>query len=170
MKNENLLEENSKLHLKIRKLAKQIRSRDVVASILEEDETDLKDYNDLIESKGGKPSAGSSKLSQLQNGKGGAKGSRENAAAAADPEKMAKEAEFMKKRNEQLMQILLEFENENKLLEKGLREIHGQLTTVNTASMKSSKGGKNAKENVITCPTLDKLLAVIFFFFVKKKN
>ncbi len=154
LKNENLQEENNRLHLKIRKLAKQIRSREVVASILEEDEADLKDYNELIESKGGKPSA-NSKLNQLQNGKGPAPN------PTLDPEKMAKEAEFMKKRNEQLMQILLEFENENKLLEKGLREIHGQLTTINTTNMKSSKGGKNARENVITCPTLDKLLVVI---------
>jgi centrosomal protein CEP290 len=152
--NENLLEENNRLHLKIRKLAKQIRSKEIVAHILEEGEnpSDLSYLNDLVESK-------------KNNGKTKDKQSEDSSQSKnVDSEKLLKENEFMKKRNEQIMQILLEFENENKYLEKGLREVHQQLTSINLNGnyTKGGKGRLNGDSFQIKCPTLDKLLNVIF--------
>lgn len=85
-----------------------------------------------------------------------------------EPTKTAKDIQNeqqMKKRNEQLMQVCLDFENENKLLEKGLREIHTEITAMNkneasikTGGMKSKSLGKSKE---IKCPSLDKLLLEI---------
>ncbi len=82
---------------------------------------------------------------------------------AVDTTKMTRDNELMKKRNEQLMQILLEFENENKLLEKGLLEIRDQLVELNNKNLSGSKKMKSLKggrDNIIKCPSLDKLLNV----------
>jgi len=51
------------------------------------------------------------------------------------------------------MQVCLDFENENKLLEKGLKEIHSQILSLNK---KPDQG--QAKHKEIKCPSLDKLL------------
>jgi len=68
----------------------------------------------------------------------------------------------MKKRNEQLMQVCLDFENENKLLEKGLKEIHTEIVNINKRNEQSNKKGasnnNNKNKEVIKCPSLDKLL------------
>lgn len=78
-----------------------------------------------------------------------------------------KDFELMKKRNEQLMQLCLEFENENKLLESGLNEINIQLKNLNTTTNTSdkqklkttkSKQPQQQQDNTIKCPSLDKLL------------
>lgn len=124
-------------------MAKQIRSKEVVAGILEEDGFD---YYDLVESKLEKSTT-----------KGGAAAGKST--TEIDP-KVVKENELMKRRNEHLLQILMEFENENKLLEKGLVEIDDQIKKLSAVSMKSSKGGRLAKDNVIKCPSLEKLLNV----------
>lgn len=76
---------------------------------------------------------------------------------------------MLKKRNEQLMQLCLEFENKNKLLEKGLNEIHTQIKDINkTNATSTTTGGKKlgtkqqqsqrAGSTEIKCPSLDKLL------------
>lgn len=73
---------------------------------------------------------------------------------------------MLKKRNEQLMQLCLEFENKNKLLEKGLKEIHAEIEVINKASVGSTgskKLGAKQQQNQkrsseIKCPSLDKLL------------
>jgi hypothetical protein len=148
-----LSEEKNDLHLKVRKLAKQIGSKETVASILEDD---LDYYNDMLESKSKK------KLNDESNDKY----SKNN---QLDATKVNKDNELLKKRNEQLMQILLEFENENKLLEKGLVEIKDQLLEINNRNMikdpkksKLSTLNKTSRESVIKCPSLDKLLNVRF--------
>lgn len=120
-------------------MAKQIRSKEVVASILE----DNTEYYDLIESK----PANKIKPDTTKNTEADAK--------------ILKENDLMKRRNEHLLQILLEFENENKLLEKGLVEIDDQIKKLNTSSLTSSKR-KSEKEAIIKCPSLEKLLNVCF--------
>ena len=136
--NENLVEVQTQLRGQIYRLAKQIRSKEVVANILEDENYD---YSDMIESK----------LNNKQAKPGEKQGE-------IDP-KIIKENDLMKRRNEHLLEILLEFENENKMLEKGLVEIDDQIKKINEANMKSSKGGRYGKDNVIKCPTLEKLLS-----------
>lgn len=142
-----MLEKQNQFRAQILKLAKQIRSKEVVAGILEEDGFD---YYDLIESKLEKPPA---------------KGTGKSTGATEIDPKVVKENELMKRRNEHLLQILMEFENENKLLEKGLVDIDDQIKKLNAVNLKSSKGGRAAagKENVIKCPSLEKLLSVTYF-------
>jgi hypothetical protein len=146
------------LHLKVRKLAKQIGSKETVASILEDD---LDYYNDMLESKSKK---------KIKDDELNDKNNKNN---QVDAVKVNKDNELLKKRNEQLMQILLEFENENKLLEKGLIEIRDQLTDINNRNIskdpkksKLSTLNKTSKESVIKCPSLDKLLNVIYLILV----
>lgn len=142
IKNEDLIEKQNQLRSQIHRLAKQIRSKETVAKILEDDNFD---YYELVESKPDRP------------GKGG---TTTTGKAELDP-KMLKDNELMKRRNEHMMQILLEFENENKLLEKGLVEIDEQIKKLNLTQMKSSKGGNRfGKENIIKCPSLEKFLSV----------
>lgn len=130
-------------------MAKQIRSKEVVSRILEDD--DDFDYYDLIESKIDRPN----KKGAAAGGKTPAGGTGE----ATDP-RVLKENELMKRRNEHLLQILMEFENENKLMEKGLLEIDEQIKKLNAANVKGSKGARYVKDNVIKCPSLEKLLSV----------
>lgn len=135
--NENLVEVQTQLRGQIYRLAKQIRSKEVVANILDDENYD---YSDMIESK----------LNNKQAKPGEKQGE-------IDP-KIIKENDLLKRRNEHLLEILLEFENENKLLEKGLVEVADQIKKINEANMKSSKGGRYGKDNVIKCPALEKLL------------
>lgn len=142
-------EVQTQLRKKIRLLAKQIRSKEVVASILEDG---LEYYDDLIESKAG-------------NKKETKPASNEHNTQIADP-KLMKDYELLKKRNENLLKIMLEFENQNKQLKKGLEEIQQQIVGLNTTRGKGSKG----RENIIKCPTLEKLLIVNFKIQFKIKN
>jgi centrosomal protein CEP290 len=133
--NENLVEVQTQLRGQIYRLAKQIRSKEVVANILEDENYD---YSDMIESK----------LNNKQAKPGEKQGE-------IDP-KIIKENDLMKRRNEHLLEILLEYENENKMLKKGIVEINDQ---INEANMKNSKRGRYGKDNVIKCPALEKLLS-----------
>jgi hypothetical protein len=128
-------------------MAKEIGSKESVASIL--DEINLDYYDDLIESK-------NKKQKDQKDTKKDANGSK----IETPEEKKAKENEqfLMKKRNEQLMQIMLEFENENKLLKKALGEINQQLNDLNKNKLKGTKSLKD--QTIIKCPSLDKLLSV----------
>jgi hypothetical protein len=143
-KNERLQENESELKGKIRRLALQIRSKEIVASILEDDSVNY----DFIESK-------QATANKQPNAK---------PTETVDP-KSLKEIELMKKRNEHLLQILLEFENENKLLEKGLVEINEKIHKLNETDVK--KKNKSKETAIIKCPSLEKLLNVnsssIFF-------
>ena len=142
-------EERNKLKHTIRKMAKEIGSKESVASIL--DEINLDYYDDLIESKN-KKSKDNKKDSKIAD----------NSVSDTPESKKTRENEnfLMKKRNEQLMQIMLDFENENKLMQKGLVEIQHHLSDINKNKLKSSK---SAKEAIIKCPSLDKLLSVSFY-------
>ena len=135
---ETLEEERNKLKQTIRKLAKQLGTKVNVASIIDEDL-----YYDMTDSKVKKPEKNDSTvpLPSLAESKG----------------PQAKDFELMKKRNEQLMQLCLEFENENKLLENGLNEINIQLKSMTTDNKKSTlksslKSSKLLKETTIKCP------------------
>jgi hypothetical protein len=122
-------------------MAKQIGSKEAVASILDDN---LDYYDFLIEPKSDKKE-------------------KNNTEVKLNDPKVLKENEMMKKRNEQLMQIMLEFENENKLLQKGLSEIHDQLSEINSKTDKNTKKSKNLtkfKDTILKCPSLDKLLIV----------
>ena len=122
-------------------MAKQIGSKEAVASILDDN---LDYYDFLIEPKSDKKE-------------------KNNTEVKSNDPKVLKENEMMKKRNEQLMQIMLEFENENKLLQKGLSEIHDQLSEINSKTDKTTKKSKNLtkfKDTILKCPSLDKLLIV----------
>ena len=122
-------------------MAKQIGSKEAVASILDDN---LDYYDFLIEPKSDKKE-------------------KNNTEVKSNDPKVQKENEMMKKRNEQLMQIMLEFENENKLLQKGLSEIHDQLSEINSKTDKNTKKSKNLtklKDTILKCPSLDKLLIV----------
>ena len=115
---EDLEEERSKLKGTIRKLAKQLGSKVNVASILDEG---LDYYYDrFTESKASRKDS---------NGKDSATKTPTN----------KENGEFMRKRNEELLQQINEYETENRLLEKGLVEIHQQLVQM-TPGTKSSKG------------------------------
>ena len=129
-------------------MAKEIGSKESVASIL--DEINLDYYDDLIESKNKKQK---DPKDTKKDANGGPK-------IETPEEKKAKENEqfLMKKRNEQLMQIMLEFENENKLLKKALGEINQQLNDLNKNKLKGTKSLKD--QTIIKCPSLDKLLSV----------
>ena len=154
---EDLQEENSKLHLKVRKLAKQIRSKEVVATILEEEASgaDLSFYNDLIESKGGRRQTTADNHKQKTT----------EVATTLDAEKKTRDAEQLRKRIEQLMQ---QFDAENQQLEKSLREIYEQLTTIRNAdggnalnkSMQKAAAKTNSRESAIKAEALEKLLSV----------
>ena len=137
-------------------MAKQIRSKEIVASILDEDPNDLAYYNDLLESKNKKLHQENKKQQQQQS-------QQQSADKTADIEKLMKENEYFKKRNEQIFQELTGLEKENKLLEKGLRELQHEIGTLGSIGHGTSGGtikGKG-KETIIKCPTLDKLLNVI---------
>jgi hypothetical protein len=128
-------------------MAKQIGSKETVASIIDDN---LDYYDFLIETKSEKKEK---VITDIKSN---------------DP-KVLKENEMMKKRNEQLMQIMLEFENENKLLQKGLSEIHEQLSEINNKNDKSTKKTKNLnkfKDTILKCPSLDKLLIVNIFILI----
>ena len=130
-------------------MAKEIGSKESVASIL--DEINLDYYDDLIESKNKKPAKDK-------------KDTKQEEPKVETPEaKKARENEqfLMKKRNEQLMQIMLDFENENKLLKKALGEINQQLNDLNKNKLKITKNLKD--QTVIKCPSLEKLLSVNHF-------
>jgi hypothetical protein len=133
-------------------MAKEIGSKESVASIL--DEINLDYYDDLIESKNKKP-AGKDKKDAKQEDP--TKGETPEAKKARENEQF-----LMKKRNEQLMQIMLEFENENKLLKKALGEINQQLNDLNKNKLKGTKSLKD--QTIIKCPSLEKLLSVIIAF------
>ena len=129
-------------------MAKEIGSKESVASIL--DEIDRNYYDDLIESRN-PPDNG---------GKKGPKPAEKSPHAEISPEAQKKndnEIFLMKKRNEQLMKIMLDFENENKLLQKGLVEINQQLNELNKGKLKTTKSLRD--QALIKCPSLDKLLS-----------
>ena len=146
---ENLSEERNTLKLKIRKLAKQIGSKETVASILEYD-TDAFDAlpaNDAAQRKHSQSNT---------NANGGGDSSNKNRGGDND--------KFVAKKNEQLMQLVVgELENENTLLRKGLVQIHEQLQIINsetTGGAKTKKTNAKIKEFLIKCPSLDKVLDV----------
>ena len=104
--NKGLEEERNKLKQTVRKLARQLGTKVNVASIIDEDY--LYD-NPPSKHNQRQPEPVEKPVQQV----------------AKEPSKKTSETEnTLKKRNEQLMQLCLEFENENKLLEKGLKEIH----------------------------------------------
>jgi centrosomal protein CEP290 len=146
---ETLEEERNKLKQTIRKLAKQLGTKVNVASIIDEDF-----LYDVTDSKTKKPEKNEINLPlPLGNESKGPQ---------------AKDFELMKKRNEQLMQLCLEFENENKLLENGLNEINIQLKSITTNTKKSPlksslKSSKFVKETTIKCPRLIENIIYIFF-------
>lgn len=80
---------------------------------------------------------------------------------AMDP-KTVKELETMKKRNEHLLQILFEFEQENKSLEACFIELDAKIKNVNVTNASMAKN--KSKETVIKCPSLEKLLSVGIYF------
>jgi len=131
-------------------MAKQIASKESVAGILDDN---LDYYDDLIESKS-KNKLKSNEVLRIDSN---------------DP-KSQKDLEMLKRRNEQLMQLMLEFENENKLMQKGLVEVRDQIKDLNnplTMSQTKKTAKKPGQDVVIKCPSLDKLLNVkIFLFFV----
>jgi hypothetical protein len=131
-------------------MAKQIASKESVAGIFDDN---LDYYDDLIESK--------SKNKPKQNDV--------LRIDSTDP-KNQKDLEMLKKRNEQLMQLMLEFENENKLMQKGLVEVRDQIKDLNnplTMSQTKKTLRKPAQDVVIKCPSLDKLLNVQIFFVLR---
>lgn len=141
---ETLEEERTKLKSTIRKLAKQLGAKVNVASIIDEDI-----YNELFESKSKKVAEKSEPTPQAAT----------NADAGLKAAQL-KDFELLKKRNEQLMQLCLEFENENKLLENGLNEINLEIKNLNLMemSLKKSSSKKLSRDTTIKCPSLDKLL------------
>ena len=141
--NAELEEERIKLKLTIRKLVKQLGSKVNVASILE----DGLDYYDIVESKTSKTKETITVTNKKSN----------------ESKISSKENEITRRVYEQMLQ---DYENENKQLEIGLREIHQQLVDMNA---KGGKGGKKG-ETLIKCPTLDKLLATMESNRVSRAN
>ena len=114
-----------------------------MASILE----DNTDYYDLIES--GKPNQTTSPAAKQPT--------------EPDGKVLLKENDLMKRRNEHLLQILLEFENENKLLSKGLVEIDDQIRKLNLGSTKGGRGQRSPYKMSIIGETLKCKLVSMFF-------
>ena len=129
------------MKLKIRKMAKQIASKESVAGILDDN---LDYYDDLIESK--------SKNKPKQN---------EGLRIDSNDPKSQKDLEMLKKRNEQLMQLMLEFENENKLMQKGLVEVRDQIIDLNNplTMCQTKKTAKKPGQDLVAQSTLPSLMS-----------
>lgn len=157
--NEELQAKNNRLHSLVAKMAKQIRSREVVAQIFSEEGGlgDLTYLNEFIESKGGKKHPTNT---ADESGKDPKRPNTESSGSSVDGEKLKKDNGMLRKKNEHMMQILLNFENQNRLLGEGLREIQEEIKSLNTVPTGSQKMKARGKENIIKCPSLDKLLAV----------
>lgn len=135
---ESLEEERNKLKMTIRKLARQLGTKDTVASIIDEEYF----YNE--------PKQQEQAQQPVQ----------QVIQANPQPVRNSKEEAMLRKHNEQLMQICLEFENDNKKLEKGLQEIHSEIANINKqGGLASNKGKLGGGSKEIKCPTLDKLLS-----------
>ena len=137
---ETLEEERLKLKQTIRKLSKQLGTKMNVESILDEDYfySEAQKPPKQLDN----PNPASTDIKKLNEQKELAATNQEN---------------MLKKRNEHLMQLCLEFENENKLLQQGLNEIHAELLIINDNSIKKPKSA-NKTASSIKCPSLDRLL------------
>lgn len=73
------------------------------------------------------------------------------------------EVEELRRKNESLLKLQQDYQNENKQLEQGLREVQEQIKNIKT---KGTKGG----DIMIQCPTLEKLLSVSFYYSLLLSN
>ncbi len=134
--NERLEEERNKLKMTIRKLARQLGPKVNVASIIDEDYL----YDD-----------GDGAKATKQDKEEGERRKEQAKQPDRNKEQDGKQTQqlegVLKKRNEQLMQLCLEFENKNKLLEKGLKEIHAEIVSINSGESRKDTGGKGEQNS-----------------------
>lgn len=132
-------------------MAKQIGSKEIVASILDDD---LDYYDDLIESKAKKGK---------QNIEKDVDKPSDDRKDVMDP-KFIKEHGLLKKESEYLRQTIHEYDNENKLLKKALRELNDEINRINFKNTTQTGKSSKPREYVMKSPALEKLLIVIICF------